>query len=50
MITKTFEHKGQMINYFNKVKRNPNVGFCYCGYIYDDNGHGAYRVEYKYNK
>ena len=25
MITKKFDYKGQMINYFNKVKKNPNI-------------------------
>lgn len=29
MITKTFEYKGQMINYLNKVKANKNIAFCY---------------------
>jgi uncharacterized pyridoxamine 5'-phosphate oxidase family protein len=26
--TKTFQFKGQMINYYNKVKNNPNIAFC----------------------
>lgn len=30
--TKTFEYKGQMINYYNKVRKNPNIEFCACGY------------------
>lgn len=29
---KTFQYKGQMINYFNKVKANPNVDFVMCGH------------------
>lgn len=29
---KTFEHKGQMINYYNKVKANPLIAFVTCGY------------------
>lgn len=28
MREKTFEYKGQMINYFNKVKQNPKVTYC----------------------
>ena len=29
---KFFEYKGQMINYYNKVRKNPNVGFCMAGF------------------
>ena len=29
MITKTFQYKGQMINYLNKVKQNKNIAFCF---------------------
>ena len=28
MREKHFEYKGQMINYFNKVKANPKVTYC----------------------
>lgn len=28
MKEKTFNYKGQMINYYNKVKANPKVKFC----------------------
>ena len=33
MITKTFEHKGQMINYYNKAKNNPAIDFIIAGYL-----------------
>ena len=33
MITKKFDYKGQMINYFNKVKKNPNISACYCSFF-----------------
>lgn len=41
-IKKHFQYKGQMINYFNKVKANPNIEFCVM-YL----GEGGYTVEYK---
>ena len=28
MKKKTFDYKGQMVNYYNKVKANPKVKFC----------------------
>ena len=28
MKEKTFDYKGQMINYYNKVKANPKVTWC----------------------
>lgn len=28
MREKTFTYKGQMINYYNKVKANPKVTYC----------------------
>lgn len=28
MKEKTFEYKGQMINYYNKVKENPKITWC----------------------
>jgi len=47
LYTKHFDHKGQMINYFNKVKDNPQIAsvWCYFGvgegytlhYIYKEN-------------
>jgi hypothetical protein len=46
MITKTFEHKGQMINYFNKVRKNPNISFCTMGF---EVGTG-YTIHYCYIK
>lgn len=45
MITKKFEYKGQMINYFNKVKKNPNISLCYCYFSCE---HRGYVVEYCY--
>lgn len=45
MITKTFNYKGQMINYYNKVRKNPNIDFCHCGFSCSYN---AYVVEYSY--
>ena len=33
MITKKFDYKGQMINYFNKVRKNPNISACYCSFL-----------------
>jgi hypothetical protein len=47
MITKTFDSKGQMVNYYNKVRKNPRVNFCCC---YLSATHGAYVVEYEYKK
>lgn len=44
MITKTFEYKGQMINYYNKVANNANISFCYMSY---EQGVG-YIVRYMY--
>lgn len=32
MITKTFEYKGQMINYLKKAKENRNIGFCFSAF------------------
>lgn len=45
MITKTFDYKGQMINYYNKVRKNPNISSCYC---YLSASLGCYVVEYAY--
>lgn len=45
MITKKFNYKGQMINYFNKVKNNPNIGACYGYYSCE---YKSYVVEYYY--
>lgn len=33
MHSKSFQYKGQMINYYNKVSQNPKVKACYCGYF-----------------
>ena len=30
---KTFEYKGQMINYYNKVRTNSKIEFCVCGFF-----------------
>ena len=46
MYTKTFKYKGQMINYFNKLKNKPNVT-CFMGYFCDC---GGYAVHYWYTK
>lgn len=50
MITKKFNYKGQMINYYNKVRNNPGIDFCTCGWFYDNDGHGSYTVKYSYKK
>ena len=44
MITKTFEYKGQMINYYNKAKNNPAIDFIVAGHF---TGIG-YAVQYTY--
>lgn len=44
MIVKTFQYKGQMINYFNKAKNNPNIDFIVMG-LFPDLG---YAVQYTY--
>lgn len=36
MIKKTFEFKGQMINYFNKVSNNLNIKNAICGLWLDE--------------
>ena len=46
MYTKTFRYKGQMINYFNKLKKNPNVT-CFAGFFCDC---GSYAIHYWYTK
>ena len=43
---KFFQYKGQMINYFNKVKNNPNVDFVYCGFSSEE----GYYLFYTYKK
>ena len=40
---KTFEFKGQMINYYNKVVKNARYAHCYC---YLDAETGKYTVMY----
>lgn len=47
MITKTFEYKGQMINYYNKAKNNPHIDFIVMGLFPDL---GGYAVQYTYKK
>lgn len=44
MKKKTFDYKGQMVNYYNKVKANPKVKFCV---MYTDETNG-YTVEWRY--
>lgn len=44
MITKTFEHKGQMINYYNKAKNNTNLKMVVMGYFAGE----GYCVKYCY--
>lgn len=46
LITKTFEHKGQMINYYNKVRKNPKIDFCIAGFFMEF----GYAVRYSYKK
>ena len=41
---KKFEHKGQMINYYNKMKVNPNIS-CFAGWWCDISG---YAIKYFY--
>ena len=47
MIEKNFKFKGQMINYYNKVKANVKVNFVHCGYNYNK---GCYEVCYSYKR
>ena len=47
LIVKTFEYKGQMVNYYNKAKANSNIAFICCGFFFDT---GKYTVMYRYNK
>ena len=46
MKIKTFEHKGQMINYWNKMIDNNNIEFCTMGFFV---GLG-YAIKYRYNR
>lgn len=46
MITKRFEHKGQMINYYNKVLKNEKMGLVVCGFFAGE----GYCVKYSYKK
>lgn len=41
--TKNFEHKGQMINYYNKVIKNEKITSACCYF-----GKNGYTVEYSY--
>lgn len=41
--TKTFEYKGQMINYYNKVRKNDKVTFCVCGLDAEKGYYVSYR-------
>lgn len=45
MITKTFQHKGQMINYYNKVKNNLKIEAVWCGYFAEFK---SYAIQYVY--
>lgn len=44
---KFFEYKGQMINYYNKVRKNPDVDFYMAGF---DVKAGKYSVMWTYKK
>ena len=44
MKTKTFEHKGQMINYYNKMKENKKIKNIYFGYFVGE----GYAIKYEY--
>lgn len=44
MKTKTFEHKGQMINYYNKMKDNKKIKNIYFGYFVGE----GYAIKYEY--
>ena len=46
MRTKIFEHKGQMINYFNKMKDNAKIKNIYMGYFVGE----GYAIKYEYKK
>lgn len=46
MYTKTFTYKGQMINYYNKVRQNNKIDFCVCGLSAEK----GYYVSYTYAK
>ncbi len=45
MITKKFEYKGQMINYYNKMRNNSNIDFWYRGFSCEE---GCYVIAYCY--
>ncbi len=45
MITKTFQYKGQAINYYNKVRNNPHCESCYLSFSCE---RGCWVVEYWY--
>ena len=46
LYTKTFTYKGQMVNYYNKVRKNPKVNMCWCG-LFTDTG---YTVQWTYKQ
>ena len=48
LYTKTFEYKGQMVNYYNKALQNKDIYFARCG-ISADCG-GKYCVQYAYKE
>lgn len=41
--TKNFEHKGQMINYYNKIRNNEKIASVSCYF-----GKNGYTVQYSY--
>lgn len=45
MITKTFQYKGQAINYYNKVRNNPHCESCYLSFSCE---RGCWVVKYWY--
>ena len=41
LYSKSFEFKGQMINYYNKVRKNTKIDMCWCG-LFMDRGYTVY--------
>ena len=46
MYKKNFQYKGQMINYYNKLRQNKKLSFVFCGF---DTSCG-YTCEWSYKK
>ena len=47
MITKTFEYKGQMINYLNKMKKNKKISILFTALSFEC---GGWTIYYQYKK